>query len=75
MNDVRALVGANLRYYRKKAGLTQEHLADLAKSSNYYISCLERGKENVGIDTLQRLCKPMKIDTHLLFLPPEKRED
>ena len=72
--DVCTLVGMNLRHYRKKAGLTQEQLADEAKSSSYYISCLERGKENVGIRTLERLCKPLRISVALLFQPVPKEK-
>ena len=71
MSSIVVLVGKNLRFYRKKAGLTQEQLADDAKSSSYYISCLERGKENVGVKTLERLCKVLKIEMHLLFVPHE----
>jgi len=71
MNNVRELIGENLRYYRKKAGFTQEKLGVRAKVDSYYISRLELGKENVSADTLAKLADVLKIEIHLLFLPPK----
>lgn len=75
VSKVSKIVGKNLRHYRKEAKLTQEQLADEANSSSYYISCLERGLENVGVQTLEKFCKVLKIELYLLFLPiPEEKQ-
>lgn len=68
MSNIRKTIGENLRFYRKKAGFTQEKLSVLAKVDSYYISRLELGKENVSVETLVKLCQPLKIKSYLLLM-------
>jgi len=51
-----------LRQCRHEAGLTQESLALEAEVDRSYISLLERGKHNVTLKMLLRLCQVMNIE-------------
>jgi len=47
----------NVRYYRKKVGMTQEHLAELCDLSTSYIKQIESGKEykNVSLTVILKI--------------------
>lgn len=70
MSNSRKTVGANLRFYRKARGFSQEKLAFTAGIDSGYISMLELGKVNVSIDFLDRICAVLKIEVVLLFQKP-----
>ena len=48
-------IGAKIRSIRKAQGISQETLAGLAGTGQWYISELERGKETVRIRELLKL--------------------
>ncbi len=52
-----------VRLYRKKAGLTQEKLAELADLNPKYIGEIERGMKNISVDALMRIASATK--THI----------
>lgn len=52
---IRQVLAANLRTYRKAAGLSQEELAHRADIDRTYISALERCVYAAGIDVVDRL--------------------
>jgi transcriptional regulator with XRE-family HTH domain len=54
-------LGENIRAARKHAGMTQETLAEKADLHPVYISSVERGQENVSIDSLARISKTLQI--------------
>ena len=64
-----AVVSTNIRYYRKKSGLTQESLAWKSKLSPDFISRLERGEDNISIVSLERIAKVLKVDPFMLLVP------
>ena len=57
----RRLIGENIRKYRKKAGLSQEKLAEKADLHAVYISQVERADRAVTIDTLLRITGALGI--------------
>jgi len=57
----RRVFANNLRLYRKLSGLTQEKLAEKADVHPVYISALERGVENVSLDTLYRIARALNV--------------
>jgi transcriptional regulator with XRE-family HTH domain len=73
--NVRKLVGANVRRFRKEIGWTQEKLAVRAKLNSQYISRLELGQENVKIETLAKIAKELKIEMSLLFVASPSKSD
>ncbi|MEI8135559.1 MAG: helix-turn-helix transcriptional regulator [bacterium] len=66
--SIKKTIGDNIRKFRKEIGWTQEKLGVRAGFHPNYISRLELGQENVQIETLERIAKVLKIDSHLLFL-------
>ena len=57
----RRIVGQKIRAHRKKAGLSQEQLAEKASLSYKYLGEVERGYVNVSLDSLMRIAKSLKV--------------
>jgi transcriptional regulator with XRE-family HTH domain len=57
----RKTFGANLRAFRNAKGLTQEQLARKCKVTSDYISMLEHGRANVGLDNLVKFAKGLRV--------------
>lgn len=55
-------IGTILRYHRKKAGLTQIELADLAGVGKASIFEIEQGHPTVKLETLHSVCRALNID-------------
>lgn len=54
-------IGDKLRAARKKAGLTQAEVAELAGLSDRTYADIERGETNMRVETLLRICKVLNI--------------
>jgi DNA-binding XRE family transcriptional regulator len=54
-NDTRMKLGHMLQQARKEKGLTQEQVADLARTNKAYISKIEKDQKDVRFSTLQRI--------------------
>ena len=63
----RRLLGRKVRLFRKLSGLTQENLAEKAELAPTYISDVERGRENISVDALQRIAKALAVSLEDLF--------
>ena len=63
------IVSDNVRYYRHKAGLTQEAVGYKSKLHPDYIGRLERGQESISIPNLEKLAKVLKVDPYVLLMP------
>ncbi|MGZ5528416.1 MAG: helix-turn-helix domain-containing protein [Limisphaerales bacterium] len=59
--DHRSIVGKNIRFFRNKAELTLEKLAEKAEMDWTYISQIERGKENISLDKLALIAKALGV--------------
>jgi transcriptional regulator with XRE-family HTH domain len=57
----RKIIGKNILARRKKAELTQEQLAEKADLHCTYLSDVERGVENVSLDSLARIAHALKV--------------
>jgi transcriptional regulator with XRE-family HTH domain len=57
----RKLIGENIRAYRKKAGLSQEKLAEKAGLHPVYISQVECACRAITIDSLLKVTKALGI--------------
>lgn len=51
-----------IKFHRKKAGLTQKSLADLAGVGKTVIFDLEKGKESVQFDTIRKVLKVLNVN-------------
>jgi transcriptional regulator with XRE-family HTH domain len=57
--DVVEVLGANVRRYRKLAGISQEELSHRSGLKRSYISDLERGTRNPTVRALGRLAEAL----------------
>jgi len=61
VSDATKSLGANIREFRKKRGISQEALADLAGVHRTYLGGIERGERNVSLDNIVRIARALKI--------------
>jgi transcriptional regulator with XRE-family HTH domain len=59
--------GEYLQSLRKKAGLTQEEIADKAGIHVTYLSGIERGQRNVATLNLRKIARALGVPTKELF--------
>jgi len=67
IGKVRKDIGANVRTFRKKAGLSQENLAEKADLHPVYISQVERGTKAVSVEALWKLSRALHVPMSSLF--------
>ncbi len=67
IGQVRKSIGANIRTFRKKSGLSQESLAEKAELHPVYISQVERGTKAVSVDALWKLSRALHVSMSALF--------
>jgi transcriptional regulator with XRE-family HTH domain len=63
----RVAFGRRVRAIRETDGLSQEQLAELAGLHRTYISSLERGQRNVGLDNIYALAQALKVSPAAFF--------
>jgi transcriptional regulator with XRE-family HTH domain len=67
-DDPRAILGANLRSARERAGLTQEALGHRADFHPTEVNRIERGRRNPGLLTIVRLAAALQIPASELLV-------
>jgi len=72
--NIKDIFAANLRENRRKKGLTQEKLAEMADISLRYLAMLELGKSFPSGEMLEKLSKALDIQTYQLFNPTSTPE-
>lgn len=60
-------IGNKLLAIRKKAGLTQNEVAELAGLSNRTYADIERGTVNMRVETVLRICMALHITPDEIF--------
>jgi transcriptional regulator with XRE-family HTH domain len=68
--EIREILAANLKRYRKAAGLNQEELAHRVGIDRTYVSSLERCVYAASIDLLDRVAKALDIEAADLLKRP-----
>lgn len=58
----------NLKFYRKKAGFSQQELAERCDIATNYLSEIERGQKFPSIEMIERISSELKMPAYLLFL-------
>jgi transcriptional regulator with XRE-family HTH domain len=61
MQDLRAILGKNVRRYRQQKKLTQEELAFEAKIDLTYLGGIERGKRNPSLLVIVRIANALSV--------------
>ena len=57
----RCVLGEAIRLRRKALGLSQEKFAELVEVHRNYVGIIERGEQNVSIDTLVKFAKGLRV--------------
>ena len=73
MEKIIKVIATNVRYYRNKAGLSQEKLAERAGLHRTYIGGVERGEYNVSAINIARIAQALDIEPFILLV--EKRAE
>ena len=68
-------LGKKIRTLRRRAGLTQEQLAEAAQLSTNFIGYIERGQRALSIDALDRISIALEIDPKKMFEFSETHEE
>ena len=74
MANIREILAKNLREQRRKCGLSQPKLAELANLSTHYIAMIEISKKFPSSEVMERLAAALGIETWEFFspqIPPE----
>ncbi|MBR1616625.1 helix-turn-helix transcriptional regulator [bacterium] len=61
IRSLRNSIGKRIKFLRLEKGLSQEKLAECVNISREHISCIERGKNSINIDTLYELTEFFEI--------------
>lgn len=75
MENIRNIVGSNIRIYRQAKKLTQEKLAEEIDVSSSYIGYLERGQKSPSLELLEKMAKALDITPALLLTPSPDSAD
>jgi len=67
MTDIRQILAANMKKYRKIQGISQEKLAEKINTATNYIAMIETGKKFPSAAMLERIALALNIDTPELF--------
>ena len=65
--ELRAILGKGIRFYRQQRWLSQAALAEKAKISITFLSNIERGKKYPTSDTLSALANGLGVEVFELF--------
>jgi transcriptional regulator with XRE-family HTH domain len=74
MANIKEIFAANLKENRRKMGLTQEKLAEMADMSLHYLATLELGKNFPSGEMVEKLAKALDIQAFQLFNPTATTE-
>ncbi|MBI2602841.1 MAG: helix-turn-helix transcriptional regulator [Deltaproteobacteria bacterium] len=73
-NSIQEVVAKNVRFYRLKAGLSQDKLSKKCGLSVRFISRAENQPQNLTLDTLQILAKALDVSVAELTESSEKKK-
>ncbi len=60
-------LGLHIAFFRRKRGLTQLELSEMAGIDRSHMSAIELGKIGVSLDVIFRLCECLEITAKDLF--------
>ena len=67
--DIRVIVAQNIKYYRRKKGITQAELAELVDLSHEFIRRIEskKGQKSFSLYTVYRIANALDVPIGKLF--------
>lgn len=73
MEDIKKVIGRNLKYFRFQTGLCQEKFYGNYKLNPKYMACVERGEINVSVEFLNNLADLLEKDIIDFFNTSKER--
>lgn len=73
MQDIKKIIGMNLKYIRYQSGLSQEKFYEKYGLSCKYLSAIERGEVNIGVEMLQAMSRLFKTSMSGFVTYDEKK--
>ncbi len=70
-----SVIGSRAYTLRKKSGMTQEAVAELADISSRAYADFERGMSNIRLETMIKICTALKITPDVLLTDCEDNDD
>jgi len=70
--DIKAILGENLKFYRKAKHLSQDQLSEKVGISVKHLSSIERGLNFVSADLLEKFASSVEVPVFYFFV--NKRE-
>jgi transcriptional regulator with XRE-family HTH domain len=70
--SIKAILGANIKYYRKKQRLSQEQLSEKLEISPKHLSTIETGATFISAELLEKLTQTLQISASALFYDVEE---
>jgi len=67
MTELRKILGANMKAYRKELGYSQEKLAELINTATNYIAQIENGKRFPTDTMLEKIASALQKKAYELF--------
>ena len=75
MTNLRQLLALNMKEKRRKLGISQAKLAEMADLSTHYVAMIELGRKFPSPENLEQIASALEIDTPELFsMPPSVEE-
>lgn len=76
-NNIYEVIAQNIKYYRKKKGLTQIELAEKVDLSHEFIRRIEskKGVKYFSIDTVYRIAKTLEVEIQYFFEEIDDKEN
>ncbi len=68
-------LGANVLFWRKRCGVTQEHLAEFTGVSQQQILKYEKGETSMSAVRIEQIAQVLDLPVQRLFEPPPKKND
>lgn len=67
MTNIQRCLAQNMKFYRKKYGLSQAALAEKAETAPNYIALIEVGKNFPSLQMLEKIAAALNVDALDLF--------
>lgn len=72
--NLKEIIGMNLKYYRYKAGESQEKFYTKRELSYKYFAGAERGEANLTIENIENVAKKIGVDVDKLIIYDESHK-
>ncbi len=67
MSEITKKFGENVRCFRNKNGMSQEHLAAQASLHRTYIGSIERGERNISLENIVKVAYALGVSPEKLL--------